>query len=582
MDRSSAPGRQQITLLHERSGGTFARVYLAQVTGTGGLTRLVAVKVLREKWNDADEFHIRTQDEARMLARLRHPNIVRVEEMTELDGQLAIVMEFVDGLDLKQVVEHLAERKERLPPRAAYQICAKVASALDAAYRKTPYGHEAPLQVVHRDIKPSNIMLTQEGEIKVLDFGTARGFFEGREAETAMLRFGSLKYMSPERREGDRGEHTSDIYSLGLLLMELLEGQWLKVLPDGPRHHEALRKAAGAISDTGMSETDWDHAVRKVLLQMCADRPGQRPTGEQAVKLLRAFADRARGPSLEDFCADSMGQLVDLAFPDEEEPSGVLAGKQVYIDPRTSGDQPRPTQPEAAPPRARRPRRTPGRVPVEDLEAPTPLSGFRPEPEPPVEHIVQHAVAGPNLARPPEPVGEPVGEPADEPDPIARPPPPPLPPSPAEVPKKRGVLGPLLMVGFAVAALGFLVVLVGGTAAWLYYRSDPIAPIDDQPPIPLEIEGSVPVAVQIDGDTVQWVRLLQAGERALDGDELGLQGEVPEGDYTLAVKVVGRSTAYTDLHLVDALELRCWPEKDGQVHCQDEASEAGVLVLVAD
>lgn len=591
MDRSSAPGRQQITLLQERSSGTFARVYLAQVTGAGGLTRVVAVKVLREKWNDADEFHIRTQDEARMLARLRHPNIVRVEEMTQLDGQLAIVMEFVDGLDLKQMVEHLAERNDRLPPRAAYQICAKVASALDAAYRKTPYGHEAPIQVVHRDIKPSNVMLTQEGEVKVLDFGTARGFFEGREAETAMLRFGSLKYMSPERRDGDRGEHTSDIYSLGLMLMELLEGQWLQLLPDGLRHGEAVRTAAGALTDTGMNETDWDHAVRKVLLQMCADRPDQRPTAEQAVKLLRAFADRARGPSLEDFCADSVGGLLDLAFPEKEEPSGVLAGRQVYIDPHVSADAPRTTIPEEAPPppatpapvepaprRGRVPRRSRAeKPPTEELDAPKPLDGYAP-PTGHVEHVVERP-------RPPAPeTPAEVDEPAAA-DPIAVQQPRPASPPPSAPPaeKKKSMVGPMVLLGIAALIGLFLVVVLGSVGAWFVLRDAPDTPIDDVPPDVLPVAAiGVPVVVELGDETVQWVRLVRGEERVLSGDSLGVEGEVPQGDYELMVKVVGRSTVSAPLSVVDAVQLRCWPEKEGHVVCEDDNSGAEVLELVSD
>jgi len=577
MDRPSAPGRQQITLLSERSSGTFARVYLAKVTGAGGLTRLVAVKVLREKWNDGDEFHIRTQDEARMLARLRHPNIVKVEEMTQLDGQLAIVMEFVDGLDLKQLVEKLSEDGRRLPPRAVYQICAKVASALDAAYRKTPYGQQSPIQVVHRDIKPSNVMLTPEGEVKVLDFGTARGFFEGREAETAMLRFGSLKYMSPERREGDRGEHTSDIYSLGLMLMELLEGQWLQLLPDGKRHTDAVAGAAGAVSDTGMSGTDWDHAVRKVLLQMCADRPEQRPSGEQVVKLLRAFADRAEGESLENFCADTLGGLVDRAFPETEEPSGVLAGKQVYIDPHVSNDAPRPTTPEAAPPRARKPRRRRERPPTEELEAATPIAGYRqPEAEPQPQAVAKKEKAAPRQPRrarepkPPEPV---VASPRPPTTTTPEPPPP-------DAPKKKSMLGPLVAIGFALAAGFFLVVLVGGTAAWFYLSGDAIEEEPAVGQVPAAEEG-VPVRVEIDDEMVQWVRLLQNDERILDGDGDGVDGEVPEGDYRLAVKVVARSTAYAELSVSDAVDLRCrLDSKDGSVRCDD--GSADVLVLVSD
>ncbi len=94
----------EITLLKQLSGGTFARVYLAEATG-GAISRLVAVKVLREQWLEMEEIVQRTQDEARMLARLRHPSIVKVEGLVAFQGQPAIVMEFVEGLDGKTLAE---------------------------------------------------------------------------------------------------------------------------------------------------------------------------------------------------------------------------------------------------------------------------------------------------------------------------------------------------------------------------------------------------------------------------------------------------------------------------------------------
>ncbi len=198
-------GRLQITLLKELSGGTFARVYMAEAQGASGIKRLVAVKILRAEWSENQEFIDRTKDEARMLSQLRHPNIVKVEELTQLEGQLCLVMELVEGLDIQEMLEMLKASALRLPPRTAYEIVGKVASALDAAWTKVPYGRDTPIRVVHRDIKPSNVMMTPEAEVKVLDFGTALGEFQEREANTRMFRFGSLKYMSPERRAGDRG-----------------------------------------------------------------------------------------------------------------------------------------------------------------------------------------------------------------------------------------------------------------------------------------------------------------------------------------------------------------------------------------
>ena len=235
MDSAPTHRHFEITLLQERAAGTFARVYLAEAIGADGLSRIVAVKVLKEQWSDSGELLDRTRDEARLLARLHHKNILRVEAMAELQGQPTIIMEFVDGLDLKQLIEGREDNGDDggkpIPARAAYSIAQRAASALEAAYFKVPYGMSDPLKVVHRDVKPSNIMVSCEGGVKVLDFGTARYSWEGRHAKTGALRFGSLKYMSPERRSGDRGDHSSDIYSLGLVLIEMLRGKLLPLLP---------------------------------------------------------------------------------------------------------------------------------------------------------------------------------------------------------------------------------------------------------------------------------------------------------------------------------------------------------------
>lgn len=299
-----APGGRglELLLLHEINAGTFARLYLAETRGAGGVDRIVAVKILREQWEGQQDIVNRTRDEARLLARLRHKNILRVEDLVEIDGQTAIIMEYVDGLNLKQLVDALVERRQRVPAKVALQIVLESASALEAAHFRVPTGLDGPLRVVHRDLKPSNIMLSVEGEVRVLDFGTARSTHAFRSAETGAMRFGSLKYMSPERREGDRGEHAGDIYALGLVLVELLRSEWLPLLPmDAGEHDSAIAQAIARLDQLGMPNSEWDLTLRRVLGQMLASEPSVRPNAEQVVKLLRAFVEQASGPTLDRF-----------------------------------------------------------------------------------------------------------------------------------------------------------------------------------------------------------------------------------------------------------------------------------------
>jgi serine/threonine-protein kinase len=460
-----AGGRNlEIVLLHELSSGTFARLYLAEARAPGGIDRIVAVKILREQWNESTEVINRTRDEARLLARLRHKNILRVEDLTEIEGQLAIIMEFVDGLDLKQLVEALAKRGQRLPPRAALQIAAEAAAALEAAYFKIPYGLDSPLHVVHRDIKPSNVMVSVEGELKVLDFGTARSSQAFRSVQTGALRFGSLKYMSPERREGDRGEHSADVYALGLMLLEILKGEWLPLLPmDIEEHDQVVTEEVGKLGSLGMPNREWDIALRQVLIQMLAGDAPQRPNAEQVAKLFRAFAEQASGSSLDTFAQEHVAPLAreirghltggSLAgtrfvvnhFSSDQSaagrPAGAVASKPSASsagDARARAASPAPLQAQAAQPAARSPAAgavpfpAPARAPNPDrsveiasprgqaARAPAPAERPEPRAEPRAEPRPSAADTLPSTAVPYRPrieVSHAVDEPEDEPPP---------------------------------------------------------------------------------------------------------------------------------------------------------------------
>ena len=322
--------RLELTLLEELASGTFARVYLAEAKGQGGVDRLVAVKVLREKWVDSEEVMARTRDEARLLARLRHKHIVKVEELSEFDGQPAIIMEYVEGLNLQQLLDHLKASHLRFPARAALQIGVATASALDAAYRRVPYGQQEPLRVIHRDVKPSNVMLSIDGELKVLDFGTARATSPIRSAQTGMVRFGSWKYMSPERKEGDRGDHASDVYSLGLVLIELLASDWIKGLPVSPGEHDnQLRGLVEALGDAGMPNEAWGRALKDLLLQMSAFSTDVRPSAQQLVDVLRQYADQASGQTMDALATEVV--QAELTGQQQNRAEGALTGTRLFV-----------------------------------------------------------------------------------------------------------------------------------------------------------------------------------------------------------------------------------------------------------
>jgi eukaryotic-like serine/threonine-protein kinase len=174
------------------------------------LARRVAIKVLQVQFVRDPSFLIRFKREAQAAASLSHPNIVGVYDTGSEDGTHFIVMEYVDGRTLKEVIR----AEGPLYPERAAEICADVCSALVAAHARG---------LIHRDIKPGNVMLTPDGKVKVMDFGIARATTSETITQTAAV-VGTAQYISPEQAQGQAVDYRSDLYSLGCCLYEMLTG----------------------------------------------------------------------------------------------------------------------------------------------------------------------------------------------------------------------------------------------------------------------------------------------------------------------------------------------------------------------
>ena len=224
----------QYSVAQKLGEGQFGTVYLAvgnvptRMHGRDTRRRVVALKQLRDI-NDARSENLLKQ-EFSLLAQVKHRCIVQVHEY--LSQEKTLVMEYVHGITLREIIDELQEKKIRFPMGAAIEIACEVADALFQAF--TSYGENSEqLHIVHRDLKPANIILTSNGEVKILDFGLARvsnsEFSVGRTDQIE----GTPIYMSPEQAKGLSMDHRSDLFSLGLILYEMLMGEPAYPLPIG-------------------------------------------------------------------------------------------------------------------------------------------------------------------------------------------------------------------------------------------------------------------------------------------------------------------------------------------------------------
>ena len=199
------------------------RYELEEIIGTGGMSvvyrawdlkydREVAVKVLRTELNEDEDFIRRFNGEAQAASKMSHPNIVAMYDVGQDEGTRYIVMEYVRGVTLKDVIRQQGRNK----PQRAVQIAQKILAAIEHAH-----GNE----IVHRDIKPQNILIDRDGNVKVADFGIARAVNSASGTKAGGNVMGSVHYFSPEQANGRVADEKSDLYSVGVVMYEMLTGQ---------------------------------------------------------------------------------------------------------------------------------------------------------------------------------------------------------------------------------------------------------------------------------------------------------------------------------------------------------------------
>lgn len=225
-------------LLGELGRGGMATVYLAAVEGPSRFTKLVVVKQLHAELSAELEFREMFLDEARLAARLSHPNIVQTYEVIEGDGKFLLVMEYLEGQPLSNVRSRLARRKVLTLPDQVRILC-DVLEGLHAAHEATDWDG-TPLSVVHRDVSPHNIFVTYEGLVKVVDFGVAKASTSSQRTQTGVIK-GKISYMAPEQALGKKVDRRADVFAVGIMLWEAIaERRLWKDIPDpGIMHYLA-------------------------------------------------------------------------------------------------------------------------------------------------------------------------------------------------------------------------------------------------------------------------------------------------------------------------------------------------------
>ena len=234
-------GTQQLgkyTLRQKIATGGMAEIWLSEQQGPGGFTKeLVIKRILPHLASDA-RFVEMFLDEARLAAKLSHPNIVQIYDLGEADGSYFIAMQYIKGNDLEGIINQCNAHGERIDPPMAARIMADACAALDYAHSFAD-GNGNPLNLVHRDISPQNILVSEKGVVKLVDFGVAKAASSSHVTQAGAVK-GKFCYMSPEQIASKPLDGRSDLFAMGIVLYELLTGR-------RPFGHESDMMAVTAI-----------------------------------------------------------------------------------------------------------------------------------------------------------------------------------------------------------------------------------------------------------------------------------------------------------------------------------------------
>jgi serine/threonine protein kinase len=267
--------------------GGMATVYLGRAVGAGGFERRVAIKVMHDHIADDPDFVAMFLDEARLAARIHHPNVVSTIDVHKGAEGMFLVMEYIEGASLKRVLRGMRKRKRRMPFGVTVRIMADTLNGLHAAHDLKGKSGQT-LHLVHRDVSPHNILVGTDGVGRITDFGVARAAARLSTTQGGQLK-GKIAYMPPEQGLGHDVDRRADVYAAGVVLWEMLTGRRLFLADhDGQLVAMVLQ---GAQSSPRQVCPDVPEPLDKVCMRALALRPDDRfPTAAHFAEALEAAA----------------------------------------------------------------------------------------------------------------------------------------------------------------------------------------------------------------------------------------------------------------------------------------------------
>ncbi|APR74753.1 Serine/threonine protein kinase PrkC, regulator of stationary phase [Minicystis rosea] len=217
--------QQRYRVVERLASGGMAEVFIAESAGIEGFKKQVAIKRVLPSLSEKKRFIAMFLDEARLSANLTHSNVAQVFDIGVGDNAYFIVMEYVDGADLKAVIEHLRRGGRVFPIEHACYIAERLCEGLTYAHELRG-GDGKPLEIIHRDMSPPNVLITKHGEVKIVDFGLAKATSQLEKSEAGVIK-GKYGYLSPEAAQGQAIDHRTDIFAVGIILWEMLSGRRL-------------------------------------------------------------------------------------------------------------------------------------------------------------------------------------------------------------------------------------------------------------------------------------------------------------------------------------------------------------------